>query len=138
MAGMVFIVWLSRLILIILFGMSIYGLSIILERRKFFKAYSMVSQKEYLLDKLTSGDTKGLKEMLLDLGKNPFASQILSIINDMTKTLDHRGPDSKGCWINKDKNLALGHRRLSILEISNLGKQPMESKNKRYLVIPLV
>jgi len=70
-----------------------------------------------------------------DLKKKYRSEKILSIINDMTKTLDHRGPDSKGCWINKDKNLALGHRRLSILEISNLGKQPMESKNKRYIIV---
>ena len=70
-----------------------------------------------------------------DLKKKYRSNKILKVINEMTKTLDHRGPDTKGTWVDKDKNLALGHRRLSILEVSNLGKQPMISKNKRYIIV---
>ena len=38
-------------------------------------------------------------------------------------TLEHRGPDDRGIW--KDKNILLGHRRLSILDLSQAGHQPM-------------
>ena len=38
-------------------------------------------------------------------------------------TLEHRGPDDTGIW--KDKNILLGHRRLSILDLSQAGHQPM-------------
>ena len=46
----------------------------------------------------------------------------LEILNKMTESLYHRGPDSKGTYI--DNNCALGHRRLSIIDIDN-GNQPM-------------
>jgi len=55
-------------------------------------------------------------------------------INNMTSCLDSRGPDDKGLWIDKKNCIAFGHRRLSILELSELGKQPMFSKNKRFVI----
>lgn len=48
-----------------------------------------------------------------------------SIINDMTESLSHRGPDEKGIWI--DRHVGLGHRRLSIIDIEH-GTQPMLAK----------
>ena len=45
----------------------------------------------------------------------------------MIKSLKHRGPDSDGCYI--DKNIFLGHVRLSILDLSSLGSQPMHYEN---------
>ena len=55
---------------------------------------------------------------------------------DMAKrcldTLEHRGPDGEGIW-QKD-NVTLGHRRLSILDLSNNGKQPMSYANDRYYI----
>lgn len=47
------------------------------------------------------------------------------IIKKMTDRILHRGPDEEGYYI--DENIALGHRRLSIIDLDN-GKQPMESK----------
>ena len=47
-------------------------------------------------------------------------------IKKMTKTLKYRGPDQKGYFI--DKNIMLGHRRLSIIDLKN-GIQPMTYKN---------
>ena len=41
----------------------------------------------------------------------------------MMKAIAHRGPDAEGVWA--DKGVALGHRRLSILDLSDAGKQPM-------------
>ena len=57
------------------------------------------------------------------------------IIDNMTDVLKSRGPDDKGIWIDKKNNIYFGHRRLSIIELSNLGKQPMVSNNKRFVII---
>ena len=50
----------------------------------------------------------------------------------MTNTLAHRGPDAEGHWINS--STALGSRRLSIIDLSNAGNQPMHYLN-RYTII---
>ena len=48
-------------------------------------------------------------------------------VNKMIMSLVHRGPDDSGIWINKDNTLALGHRRLTIIDLSKAGHQPMQS-----------
>lgn len=48
--------------------------------------------------------------------------------NDMRDTLSHRGPDGFGSWFSKDHFVALGHRRLSFLDLSERGKQPMANE----------
>jgi asparagine synthase (glutamine-hydrolysing) len=45
------------------------------------------------------------------------------LIQQMTEAVAHRGPDGQGVWVNGD--VALGHRRLSIIDLTELGKQPM-------------
>ena len=55
-------------------------------------------------------------------------------ISLMTNSLEHRGPDDFGIWIDANDHLALGHRRLSILDISQSGHQPMTSLNKKYVI----
>ncbi len=57
-----------------------------------------------------------------------------STLATMTKRLEHRGPDDSGLWLSQDDEIALGHRRLSILDISALGHQPMHSTNGRYVL----
>ncbi len=59
----------------------------------------------------------------------------LSIIDVMTDTLYHRGPDDRGTWIDKDAGIALGHRRLSMLDLSPKGHQPMFSHSNRYVIV---
>ena len=49
------------------------------------------------------------------------------IIEKMTRSLQHRGPDDQGIHTNQD--VSLGHRRLSILDISEKGHQPMHFEN---------
>lgn len=51
-------------------------------------------------------------------------------IKKMTDVIQHRGPDGEGHWINQIKQVALGHRRLSILDLSKNAKQPMHFKNR--------
>jgi asparagine synthase (glutamine-hydrolysing) len=52
----------------------------------------------------------------------------------MTSTLAHRGPDDFGYWFQRDIGLAMGHRRLSIVDLSPAGHQPMGSASGRYQV----
>lgn len=53
----------------------------------------------------------------------------------MTDAIKHRGPDGEGFYFNKDKGVGLGHRRLSIIDLSSLANQPMYDKNGRYVII---
>ena len=54
-------------------------------------------------------------------------------IRRMTDSLYHRGPDDGAYWISS--GIALGHRRLSVLDLSNAGKQPMASTSERYTIV---
>jgi asparagine synthase (glutamine-hydrolysing) len=52
----------------------------------------------------------------------------------MTWALAHRGPDDQGVWEDGEAGIALGHRRLSIVDLSPLGHQPMKSACGRWVV----
>src|SRR6267154_4828632 len=52
----------------------------------------------------------------------------------MADALRHRGPDASGVWTNTAAGVALGHRRLSILDLSEAGAQPMRSECGRFVV----
>lgn len=47
------------------------------------------------------------------------------LLEKMTNVVAHRGPDDYGIWYNQEKGVGLGHRRLSIIDLSSLGRQPM-------------
>lgn len=55
-------------------------------------------------------------------------------IQNMMSILHHRGPDGEGIWLNDSQQIGLGHRRLSILDLSETGKQPMHFANNRYSI----
>jgi asparagine synthase (glutamine-hydrolysing) len=59
------------------------------------------------------------------------------VLNRMSDSLHHRGPDSAGTVFKEMEwgTLGWGHRRLSIMDVSSLGSQPMYSKNGRWLII---
>lgn len=64
-----------------------------------------------------------------------FSSQTVkkAEIQAMMKTIKHRGPDDEGIFV--EKNVGLGHVRLSILDLSCAGKQPMTDATGRYTII---
>ena len=56
-------------------------------------------------------------------------------INRMNDAIIHRGPDDGGVWLSKDGLAAFGHRRLSIIDLSKTGAQPMESISGKYIIV---
>lgn len=54
------------------------------------------------------------------------------VLEQMSSTISHRGPDGKGVFV--DGPLGLAHRRLSILDLSELGHQPMATEDGRFVI----
>ncbi len=68
------------------------------------------------------------------VGQLNFDNNLVSpvILKRMTDVLSHRGPDGEGHWI--EENIGLGHRRLSIIDLSPAGHQPMISADQRFIL----
>ena len=56
------------------------------------------------------------------------------IVLRMAESLRHRGPDDGGSWVDETAGVALGHRRLSVIDLSADGRQPMISHGRRYVL----
>ena len=56
-------------------------------------------------------------------------------IKRMCDAIAHRGPDHFGYWKDDHTELMLGHRRLSIFDLTENGSQPMFSRNGRYVIV---
>ncbi|MBL8346488.1 MAG: asparagine synthase (glutamine-hydrolyzing) [Rubrivivax sp.] len=63
------------------------------------------------------------------------AAGLEDIAQRMTRALAHRGPDAQGTWASPSNGLVLGHRRLSILDLSPAGAQPMRSASGRFVIV---
>lgn len=63
------------------------------------------------------------------------AEELQETVNRMNDTIRHRGPDDCGIWVDANAGVALGHRRLSIIDISQMGHQPMVSNSGRYVIV---
>ncbi len=61
-------------------------------------------------------------------------STLVSIATSMANNLIHRGPDDAGAWVDSTCGIALAHRRLSIVDLSPAGHQPMRSADGRYVI----
>lgn len=59
----------------------------------------------------------------------------VACIEKMADTIQHRGPDDCGYWYDVDYGVGLGHRRLSILDLSPTGHQPMVSESGRFVIV---
>jgi len=57
-----------------------------------------------------------------------------AVLEKMTSALAHRGPDDFGLWVDDDSRVGLGHRRLSIVDLSPAGHQPMLSADGRFVL----
>ena len=57
-----------------------------------------------------------------------------SVLTKMNNALMHRGPDSSGIWFDASQKVFLGHTRLSILDLSEHGHQPMTSNSGRFCI----
>lgn len=62
------------------------------------------------------------------------AASIERSVQAMTEVLQHRGPDDAGVWVDPESRIALGHRRLSVIDLSPLGHQPMVSADGRFIL----
>jgi len=69
-------------------------------------------------------------------GKISLGSKIVSIpeIERMTDAIKHRGPDDGGAYLSPEKKVGLGHRRLAIIDLSPLGRQPMRYLDRYEIV----
>lgn len=61
-------------------------------------------------------------------------SKTEDILSAMTDSISHRGPNDSGVWFDVGVGIALGHRRLSIVDLSTAGHQPMISASGRYVI----
>ncbi|BAZ94546.1 asparagine synthase [Thiohalobacter thiocyanaticus] len=60
---------------------------------------------------------------------------MLSSASKMAAGVLHRGPDDAGAWADRDAGIALSHQRLSIIDLSPAGHQPMRSPCGRYVIV---
>jgi asparagine synthase (glutamine-hydrolysing) len=58
----------------------------------------------------------------------------VATIRRMTATLGHRGPDDEGYWLDPEAGVSFGHRRLAVVDLSANGRQPMVSRDGRYVL----
>ncbi|MBB5039957.1 asparagine synthase (glutamine-hydrolyzing) [Prosthecobacter dejongeii] len=69
------------------------------------------------------------------LPRSRTSDQMTAEITRMTDAIILRGPDDAGAWVDAETGIALGHRRLSILDLSPLGHQPMASADGRFVLV---
>ena len=77
----------------------------------------------------------GICGFLLEEGGSEQEAALDASVRRMADTLVHRGPDAGGSWVDGAPGVALGHRRLSILDLSPQGAQPMVSACGRYVLV---
>ncbi len=68
------------------------------------------------------------------INQKPSSSLNLECLKEMVSKLSHRGPNNKGHWNNNNNTQFIGHTRLSIVDLSKNGNQPMLSFSERYVI----
>lgn len=70
-----------------------------------------------------------------DISRQISNDKLSVVVEQMSNSLIYRGPDDKGSWIDTAAGIALGHRRLAIVDLSPQGHQPMISGDERYAIV---
>ncbi len=76
----------------------------------------------------------GIAGFIADPAHRQSSEQIEKIARAMDMSIAHRGPDDHDVWVDRDAGAALVHRRLSIVDLSAAGHQPMHSADGRYVI----
>ena len=71
----------------------------------------------------------------LNRDKDDSARQLRETAERMAAAIRHRGPDDSGAWADPHAGVALGHRRLAILDLSEKGHQPMVSADGDWVLV---
>ncbi len=71
---------------------------------------------------------------IIDFRRNLAAASLERLANLMGDTIAHRGPDDQGVWTSASGHVCFSHRRLSIIDLSSAGKQPLLSTDQRYVI----
>ena len=72
---------------------------------------------------------------IFDPSRSSDGEELADRIRAMTAELVHRGPDAEGFWTDPDHGVALGHRRLAVVELGPEGAQPMVSGDGRWVLV---
>lgn len=70
----------------------------------------------------------------LNFGNRRSPDELRALIGRMNAALAHRGPDDRGQWPDPDNHCHLGQTRLSIIDLSAAGHQPMLTADERYVI----
>src|SRR4051812_43264509 len=71
----------------------------------------------------------------LDVPGRRSSADLAEIATRMASSLRHRGPDDGDAWIDAGVQVALGHRRLAVIDLSEHGHQPMGSASGRWVLV---
>lgn len=71
----------------------------------------------------------------VDPAPNPRLSVFSKLADRMAETLVARGPDDSGVWVDQAHGVGLAHRRLSVVDLSSSGRQPMLSADGRFVLV---
>jgi asparagine synthase (glutamine-hydrolysing) len=70
----------------------------------------------------------------IDFANRRSEAELRAVAQRMASTLRHRGPDDEGVWVDAEAGIALGHTRLSVIDLSAAGAQPMISADGRLVI----
>jgi asparagine synthase (glutamine-hydrolysing) len=71
---------------------------------------------------------------ILDPAASTNADRLGALASAMASSLEHRGPDDSGVWVDPDAGVGLGHRRLAVIDLGASGAQPMISSGGRWVM----